>query len=114
MKNLSYQDVLLVANYSHLESRALADTSIELCGWKFNLPIIPANMQDVINQNLAQYFANNGYFYVMHRFNNSTCNFVERANKENWKLISIRTGVNEDSMKELYEMTLSKLRIDFF
>jgi GMP reductase len=113
MKYLSYQDILLVANYSQLDTREHADTSVNFCGCKFSLPVVPANMQDVINPNIAKILSESGYFYVMHRFNNSTYNFVEMANKENWKLISISTGVNEDSMKELWDITINKLRIDF-
>ena len=115
MKALSYQDVLLIANYSELESREQADTSFELCGFKFKLPIVPANMQDVISPSLAKFFANNGYFYIYHRFDKekTTYEFVAFANYEKWPLISISTGVNEDSLNELLAIKNNNLRVDF-
>lgn len=112
MKNLSYQDVLLVANYSELESRERADTSVNLCGFKFNLPIVPANMQDVIDEKLAYFLSQNDYFYVYHRFTNVR-DFVINANKDNLKLISISTGVNADSLEDLAYIRDNSLRVDF-
>jgi GMP reductase len=123
MKYLSYQDVLLVANYSELETRDNADASVELCGFKFKLPIVPSNMLDVINPLLAKYLSNNGYFYIYHRFgkgfdvnltdNLNTVYFVKIANKEKWSLISISTGINQDSLKELMTIKALRLRVDF-
>jgi GMP reductase len=112
MKYLSYQDVLLVANYSELDSREHADTSVDLCGYKFRLPVVPANMQDVIDVDIAKYLSENGYFYIYHRFSN-TFDFVIRANQENWKLISISIGVNQDSYDLLFQIKNSGLRVDF-
>lgn len=115
MKNLSYQDVLLIANYSELDTREHADTSVNLCGYKFNLPVVPANMQDVIDIPLAKYLSENGYFYIYHKFDKqkTTYEFVSFANFEQWKLISISTGVNEDSLKELQQIAKNRLRVDF-
>ena len=123
MKYLSYQDVLLVANYSELETRDHADTSVNLCGWKFELPVVPANMQDVINPEIAKYLSENGFFYIYHRFGKGhsdvldedldTVYFVKLSNQQNWRLISISTGVNEDSFKEIFTIKALRLRVDF-
>lgn len=113
MKTLSYQDILLIANYSELETREQADTSVDLCGWKFKLPVVPANMQDVVNVDIARYLSRNGYFYILHRFDGITVPFVESANQDNLQLISISTGVNDDSLKELQYIAAKRLRVDF-
>lgn len=122
-KSLSYDDVLLVPKYSELESRELANTSVDLCGYKFKLPCLPANMEDVIDTRMAKYLSENGYFYIYHRFGKgsgsdetemlNTVYFAKLANHENWKLISISTGVNSDSLKELLTIKALKLRVDF-
>ena len=39
---LGYKDVYLVPNYSELESRSHADTSVKIKGFKFALPIMPS------------------------------------------------------------------------
>ena len=120
MKYLSYQDVLLVANYSELKTRDDADTSIQLCDRKFKLPVIPANMQDVINVPIAKFLSENGYFYIYHRFGQggydkdaNTPHFVKMANMENWKLISISTGINLQSEEDLFYIKSMKYRVDF-
>lgn len=113
MKYLSYQEILLEARYSELLSRDLADTSVNFCGRRFKLPIIPANMEDVIDPQTAFFLSEHDYFYIMHRFNIDVPKFVEQANNEDWRLISISTGVNEDSLEDLYLMRNLDYRIDF-
>lgn len=110
---LNYDDVYLVPNYSELESRAKADTSTVLGNTKFKLPVIPSNMETVINEKWAEWLSNNDYFYVMHRFNNITLPFVRKANESNWRTISISTGVNADSYEELNQIYKDRLRIDY-
>lgn len=110
---LSYDDVYLVPNYSELESRSKADTTIELGKFRFKLPVVPSNMETVINESWAKWMNDNDYFYVMHRFNGITYPFVLNANKNNYKVVSISTGVNGDSYEELIKIYKDKLRIDF-
>lgn len=120
---LTYGDINLIPKYSTLESRDFADTSVDLCGWKFKLPCLPANMLDTINVIMAKFLSENGYFYIYHRFgtdhdesekgNLSTVYFTKLANHCKWRLISISTGINEDSLKELMTIKALRLRIDF-
>jgi len=58
----------LVPRYSTVRSRSDIDTSIEFLGHRCKLPIVPANMATVISPELAYEFADNGYFYILHRF----------------------------------------------
>src|SRR5690606_6445128 len=44
------------------------DTSIQFGKFTFKLPVVPANMGTIIDENLAKWLARNGYFYIMHRF----------------------------------------------
>lgn len=123
-KSLTYDNINLIPRYSELESRSLADTSVDLCGWKFKLPVCPANMEDVINTSIAKELSENGYFYIYHRFgkdilfsgkenNLNTTGLVALATRENWKLISISTGVNDDSLIDLEHIKKYNDRIDF-
>lgn len=121
--SLTYDQINLIPRYSELASRSLADTSIDLCGRKFKLPVVPANMIDVINPTIAKFLSENNYFYIYHRFGKDhgdninedldTVYFAKLANKENWKLISVSTGVNEDTLKELLTIKALRLRADF-
>lgn len=117
----SYSEVFLKPRYSEFHSRSEADTSITFGNQTFKLPVVPANMECTMNVDKAKYMSEHEYFYIMHRFNadktapSNTDNkkFIEVANKENWKTISISLGVkNEDA--ELIEHCINEeLRIDF-
>lgn len=95
---LSYSDIWLKPKYSTLTSRSKADISVEFLGRRFASCVCPANMESVINEDIARQLSENGYFYTMHRFGD-TQEFVEQANREKWKTISISIGVkNEDKL----------------
>src|ERR1035437_3167694 len=109
--SLHYRDILLVPKYSELESRKIGNTEMDLCGRKVKLPVMPANMKSVINVELSNQLSESGYFYIMHRFDLDTAQFVRDA--QTWKLISISTGVNEDSLKGLKQIKSEGLKVDF-
>lgn len=109
---LSYQDVDLVPKYSELESRDKADTTVEFLGRKFNLPVIPANMIDVINFDIAYDLSESGFFYIYHRFDNQL-DHLRCCNSNNWCLISISVGVNEPDRKFLLQASQEDLRVDY-
>ena len=110
---LYYDDVYLVPNYSELGSRREADTTVVFGNSRFELPIIPSNMMSVINEDWAWWLSDNHYFYVMHRFNGCTVPFVRQTNENNWDTVSISTGVNDDSLKELQQIYDDKLVVDY-
>lgn len=63
-----YEDVQLIPNKCIVNSRSECDTSVMFGGRKFRLPVVAANMQTIIDEKIALYMAENGYFYIMHRF----------------------------------------------
>ncbi|UQS87131.1 GMP reductase [Nicoliella spurrieriana] len=68
MKVFDYEDIQLIPSKCIIKSRKEADTSVTLGPRTFKMPVVPANMQTVINEELAEWLASNDYFYVMHRF----------------------------------------------
>jgi IMP dehydrogenase/GMP reductase len=70
-------------------------------------------MIDVIDRSIAIYLSKNGYFYIYHRFNKDTVAFVKLANEKELPVISISTGVNEDSLVDLLYIAKNRLRVDF-
>ncbi|MEJ6400101.1 GMP reductase [Nicoliella lavandulae] len=68
MKVFDYEDIQLIPSKCIIKSRKEADTTVTLGPKTFKLPVVPANMQTVINEELAEWLASNDYFYVMHRF----------------------------------------------
>lgn len=113
MKALKYSDVCLVPKYSECHSRSDADTSIGIAKHDFKLPVIPANMKSVINTDLARWMSENDYFYIMHRFDIDAFDFVEKANQENWKTISISVGAKLKDKTKVLKISQAKLRVDF-
>ena len=113
VKYRDYSDIVLVPKYSECSSRSECNTSVEFCGFKFKLPIIPANMQSVINMSLAKWMSENEYFYVMHRFNNDLADNVAIANAENWKIISFSVGVQDSDQDKIHKIRRRGNSIDF-
>ena len=107
-----FDDINLIPRYSTVDTRQECDTSVRIGEHKFNNPIIPANMESVINEELAKKLAKSGYFYVMHRFNIDTKQFIINMRKE--KLItSISIGVNQDSYDLMDDLIKSNLMPDY-
>jgi len=108
---LYYDDICLIPdNYSELETRDNADTSVNFLGFNVRNPVIPANMVSVVNVDVCRKLAHNGYFYSMHRFghvengDSVTVDLIKTANTERWPLVSVSTGVGKDSYKDLQWM----------
>lgn len=96
MKTFDYDTVRLLPKKSILKSRRDADTSVQLGQHTFRIPVMPANMETVIDQNLAEWLSARGYFYVMHRFNpNQRFDFVQSMQKKGL-IASISLGITED------------------
>ena len=69
MENVfDYEDIQLIPAKCVVNSRYECDTSVSLGGRNFKLPVVPSNMQTIIDDKIAIYLAENNYFYIMHRF----------------------------------------------
>jgi GMP reductase len=69
MSVFDYKDINLIPKMGIVDSRSECDTSITLGNFIFNIPVGPANMECVIDEKLCVKLAENGFFYIMHRFN---------------------------------------------
>ena len=93
MKVFDYEDIQLIPAKSIVKSRSECDTSVELGGRRFKLPVVPANMQTVIDESLASWLAENGFFYVMHRFDEDSRQPFIRRMHDQGVFASISLGV---------------------
>jgi len=110
---LKYSDVVLVPKLSNIETRGSVDVSCTLGPQTFSLPVVPANMRTVINEQLARDLSDRGHFYIMHRFDISNYHFVKTANEEHWKTISISVGVKGSDIETLEQIKKDDLRVDY-
>jgi GMP reductase len=109
MKKFDFKDINLVPKKCIVSSRDECDTSIVFGDNKFLLPIIPANMECVIDENLCQELSENSYFYILHRFSGNEVAFVKRM-KSLGLISSISVGVNQESydlIKEICDLNLT-------
>lgn len=105
MENVfDYEDIQLIPEKCIVKSRKECDTSIEFGGRKFRLPVVPSNMQTIIDEKIAIYLAENDYFYIMHRFKPETrLDFVKEM-QERGLYASISVGVKEEEFDFIIEL----------
>ncbi|WP_261809710.1 GMP reductase [Levilactobacillus humaensis] len=104
-----YEDIQLVPNKCVIDSRSEADTSIEFGPHRFKIPVVPANMETVINEPLAVWLAQNDYFYVMHRFQpEERRGFIARMHEKSL-FASISVGVKPDEHAFIDELAEADL-----
>lgn len=111
-KLFDYKDINLIPKLCIVNSRNDCDTSIQFGKLNFNLPIIPANMESVINENLCIELAKNNYFYIMHRFNIDIIYFIRKMKSLNL-FSSISIGVNNNSFALINQLVDLNLIPDF-
>lgn len=107
-----FEDINLLPKLCVVNSRSECDTSVTFGGKKFKLPVVPANMQSVIDEALAVKMATEGYFYILHRFDVDVIKFVSDMKEMNL-ITSISIGVNQDSYDILEKLISKNLIPDF-
>lgn len=96
MEAFDYDDIQLVPNKAIVKSRKECDTSVKFGNRTFKIPVVPANMASVIDENLAVWLAENGYYYVMHRFApEKRAGFIKMMH-EKGLFASISVGIKDD------------------
>lgn len=97
---LNYGDVYLVPKKTVVDSRKECDTSVQFGPRRFDMPIYPSNMKSVVSADTCEFFARQGWFYTMHRFNVDAVEFT-RDMQAKGLFASISVGVNEDTLEQL-------------
>lgn len=112
MQKFDFENINLLPKLCVVNSRSECDTSVTFGGKKFKLPVVPANMQSVIDEALATRMAQEGYFYIIHRFDVDVIKFLSDMKELNL-ITSISLGVNEDSYDLLNQMIQKDLIPNF-
>lgn len=110
-----YEDIQLIPNKCIISSRSQADTEVTFGKHTFKLPVVPANMQTIVDEELAEKLAREGYFYIMHRFDEAArIPFIKKM-KEQGLISSISVGVKDyeyDFVSQLKENVPDYITID--
>ncbi|PXW92726.1 GMP reductase [Streptohalobacillus salinus] len=114
MENVfDYEDIQLIPAKCIVESRSACDTSVTLGGHTFRLPVVPANMQTIIDENIAKTLAKDNYFYIMHRFEPETrIAFIKDMQATNY-IASISVGVKEEEYRFIDTLKAEELIPEF-
>ena len=108
----NFENINLVPRKCVVDSRSECNTTARLGNFVWKLPVVPANMECVINEDIAEKLAKRGYFYVLHRFNIDAIAFAKRMKSQGLP-ISISLGVNQDSYELLKDMTVQCVKPDY-
>ncbi|WP_195852291.1 GMP reductase [Aerococcus urinae] len=113
MQTFDYEQVQLIPAKCIVQSRSECDTGIQFGPHKFKIPVVPANMQTVLNESLAEKLATNGYFYIMHRFEpEKRLDFIRRMNQKGL-YTSISVGVKPEEYDFIDEVKESGEKVDY-
>ncbi|TAK74925.1 MAG: GMP reductase [Aquabacterium sp.] len=112
MEIFDYDNVLLLPRKCRVDSRSECDPSVEFGGRRFKLPAIPANMKTVVDENICEWLAANGYFYVMHRFDLDVVAFVRRM-REKKLIASVSLGVKQPDYDTVDRLAAEGLGADY-
>ena len=114
MENVfDYEDIQLIPAKCVVNSRSECDTAVTLGGHTFKLPVVPANMQTIIDEKVAVYLAENGYFYVMHRFEpGKRIAFIKNMHARGL-IASISVGVKEEAYRFIQQLSDEQLTPDY-
>ncbi|MDP4114347.1 MAG: GMP reductase, partial [Bacillota bacterium] len=77
------------------------------------LPVVPANMQTIIDEKISIFLAENGYFYIMHRFEpEKRIDFIKVMNARGL-FTSISVGVKDEEYNFIKRLAEEQLSPDY-
>ncbi|MBV5297021.1 MAG: GMP reductase [Rhodoferax sp.] len=109
MEIFDYDNILLLPRKCRVNSRSECDAGVEFGPRRFRIPVVPANMKTVVSESICIWLAQNGYFYVMHRFDLDNVRFV-KGMKSRGLYASISLGVKKpdyDAVDQLVMLGLA-------
>jgi GMP reductase len=108
MEIFDYENILLLPRKCRVSSRSECDASVELGGRRFRIPVVPANMKTVVDKSICIWLAQNGYFYVMHRFDLDNLQFVREMDQLGL-YASISLGVKDADYQAVDALAAARL-----
>ncbi|QHX36629.1 GMP reductase [Spiroplasma sp. BIUS-1] len=112
MYAFDYEDIQLIPSMCVVNSRSECNTEVKLGKNTFKMPVMPANMASVINEELCEMLAKEGHFYVMHRFNVDSYAFTKKMNDANL-ISSISVGVKKEDYELIERLTKDNIIPDY-
>ena len=104
---LTYDDVLLVPQFSSIESRTQVDLSVPFePNYSLSIPIISSPMDTITGANMAAMMFRMGGLGIIHRYNSieKQSKLVRRAMKSGGFLLGAAVGVTGDYLERTQEL----------
>ncbi len=112
MEIFDYDNILLLPRRCMVESRRECDPSVQFGPRTFRIPAVPANMKTVVDETTCVFLAENGYFYIMHRFDIDNVEFARRM-RDRGLYVSISLGVKEADYRVVDQLAASGVGADY-
>ncbi len=114
MENVfDYEDIQLIPAKCIVDSRSECDTTVKFGEHTFKLPVVPANMQTIIDEKVALYLAENGYFYIMHRFEPEKRKSFTTDMQNKGLIASISVGIKAEEYAFIEELSAEGIVPDY-
>ncbi|GIN86111.1 GMP reductase [Heyndrickxia sporothermodurans] len=114
MENVfDYEDIQLIPAKCVVNSRSECDTTVTFGKRTFKLPVVPANMQTIIDEKIAVYLAEKDYFYIMHRFQPEKRLAFIKDMQARGLFASISVGVKEEEYQFIEQLSEEQLTPEY-
>jgi GMP reductase len=111
-QRFDFKDINLIPRKCIVNSRSQCLTSMQLGHYTFGMPVVPANMECIINDEIAMKLANDKYFYIHHRFNVDAVEFCKKMTAAGL-YTSISIGVNNEAYATLEKLDYESIIPDY-
>ncbi len=103
---LTFQDVLMPPQFSTIESRSDVDVSVNIKGFKFSNPLVPACMASVSDFEMCKQIYEMRGLGVLHRFKTfedkiDTLNKIKDLGNDSFNYIGMAIGLKDEDYKEV-------------
>ena len=109
----SYSDIVLEPSYSEIRSRDEINTYVNFCNHDFRCAAFPSNMICTINFEMARAMSEDGYFYIMHRFEDYQKTYEWLEQSQSLRTISISVGVKQRDKDFIEKIAKRELKVHF-
>lgn len=114
MENVfDYEDIQLIFVKCIVNSCLECDILVMLGGYIFKFLVVLVNMQMVIDENIAVWFVENGYFYIMYCFELEKCLVFVQDMKVCGLIFFISVGVKENDYEFIWELKVQQFVLDY-
>ncbi len=110
-KALTFDDVLLVPGYNHIESRKDVSVEAQLGAYKFSIPILSANMDTITGVNMAHAMQKLGGLPVLHRYMSVTVNRTTYREAIQGHPVGVSIGVGPKEVDRFHDLFEAGARI---